>query len=627
MATVYLADDLKHERKVAIKVLKPELAAVVGAERFLAEIRTTANLQHPHILGLHDSGEADGLLFYVMPYVAGETLRDRLDRERQLPVDEAVRIAASVGEALDYAHRQGVIHRDIKPANILLQDGKPVVSDFGIALAVTGGGAGRLTETGLSLGTPHYMSPEQATGDSQVGAATDVYALGCVLYEMLVGEPPYTGSSPQSILVKILQSDPVSAAESRRSVPANVDAVIRRSLEKLPADRFVTARELVAALGDPAFRHGSPAAAVASGPVPGRWFVAALAVVALAASAVAVWSLATRPAAEGPIRFVEAPPPGGRFASAPVVSPNGRTLAMVVEEENGGRRLWVRPLDAEVARPLEGTEGVTAFAWSPDGGEIAFGVAGELRRTTLDGSRSRLIAAMGVQAAAWTEEDELIVARTEGGIVRVPSSGGAPRTVTQGGQYRALAVVRGGRHLLVFQFGGETGIHTVDLASGEDQLLVPGLASGMEYVAPDIFLYEQGPLAMAQRFDPGNMELVGDPLPVERDLWTLAGSASGAISFLRGGERIGRLAWFDREGRILGEAAPEGRYTEVYLSPDGARMMFTRDDPASGRPDLWIQRLDGDAPPSRFTTDPDVDHLASFSPDGGAVAWEAHSGG
>jgi len=165
MATVYLADDIKHERKVALKVLKPELAAVVGAERFLAEIKTTANLQHPHILPLFDSGEADSFVFYVMPYVEGESLRDRLDREHQLPVDEAVKITTDLAEALDYAHRHEVIHRDIKPANILMHEGRPLIADFGIALAVGAAGGGRMTETGLSLGTPFYMSPEQATTD------------------------------------------------------------------------------------------------------------------------------------------------------------------------------------------------------------------------------------------------------------------------------------------------------------------------------------------------------------------------------------------------------------------------------------------------------------------------------
>jgi serine/threonine-protein kinase len=241
MATVYLADDLRHDRKVALKVLKPELAAVVGADRFLAEIKTTANLHHPHILPLHDSGEADGFLYFVTPYVEGESLRERLDREHQLPVPEAVRIACEIADALHYAHGHGVIHRDIKPANVLLQAGRPVIADFGIALALREGGGDRLTETGLSLGTPSYMSPEQATGDQAVGPATDTYAMGCVLYEMLVGEPPYTGSTAQAILGKIITSAPASVADQRKSVPTNVDAAIARALEKLPADRFRSA--------------------------------------------------------------------------------------------------------------------------------------------------------------------------------------------------------------------------------------------------------------------------------------------------------------------------------------------------------------------------------------------------
>ena len=265
MATVYLADYLKHERKVALKVLKPELAAVVGAERFLAEIKTTANLTHPHILPLHDSGEADSFLFYVMPHIEGESLRERIDREKQLPVDEAVKITTDLAEALDYAHRHKIIHRDIKPANILIHEGRPLIADFGIALAVGVAGGGRLTETGLSLGTPHYMSPEQATGDQAVGVATDIYALGAVLYEMLVGEPPYTGSTAQAILGKIIQGKLASATEERTSVPANVDAAIRKALEKLPADRFTSAQDFAKALADPGFRHGGEVAAAVGG--------------------------------------------------------------------------------------------------------------------------------------------------------------------------------------------------------------------------------------------------------------------------------------------------------------------------------------------------------------------------
>jgi len=202
MATVYLAHDLKHDRHVALKVLRPELAAVIGADRFLKEIKVTANLQHPHILGLIDSGEVDGLLYYVMPSVEGESLRDRLNHEQQLPVAEAVRIATEVASALDYAHRHQVIHRDIKPENILLHDGRALVVDFGIALAVSSASGTRMTETGMSLGTPHYMSPEQAMGEREITARSDVYALGAILYEMLVGEPPFTGPTAQAIIAR-----------------------------------------------------------------------------------------------------------------------------------------------------------------------------------------------------------------------------------------------------------------------------------------------------------------------------------------------------------------------------------------------------------------------------------------
>jgi serine/threonine protein kinase len=213
MATVYLAHDLKHDRNVAIKVLRPELAAVIGADRFLSEIKTTANLQHPHILSLFDSGTVDGTVFYVMPFVDGESLRDRLTREKQLPLRDALAIAREIADALQYAHSHGVIHRDIKPENILLQGGHALVADFGIALAASKVGGNRMTETGMSLGTPQYMSPEQAMGERELDSRTDVYALGCVTFEMLAGEPPFTGPTAQSIVAKVI----TAAATPRRS--------------------------------------------------------------------------------------------------------------------------------------------------------------------------------------------------------------------------------------------------------------------------------------------------------------------------------------------------------------------------------------------------------------------------
>src|SRR5215217_5959206 len=254
MATVYIADDVRHRRKVAIKVLKPELAAVLGAGRFVQEIATTAALQHPHILPLFDSGEADGFLYYVMPFVEGETLRQKLDRETQLGIDEAVKIAREVADALDYAHRHGVIHRDIKPENILLHDGRPIVADFGIALAVSAAAGGRMTETGLSLGTPHYMSPEQATAERDLTNRSDIYSLGSVLYEMLTGDPPHTGASAQQIIMKIVTEEAAPVTKLRRSVPHNVAAAVAKALEKLPADRFESAAEFAKALGDSSYR-------------------------------------------------------------------------------------------------------------------------------------------------------------------------------------------------------------------------------------------------------------------------------------------------------------------------------------------------------------------------------------
>ena len=251
MATVYLAHDLKHDRQVAVKVLKPELAAVLGAERFLAEIKVTANLQHPNLLPLFDSGQTDGFLYYVMPYVEGQTLRARLERERQLPVDETVRLVTLIASALAYAHARGVIHRDLKPENILLQSGQPVVADFGIALAVAQAGGARVTETGLSLGTPHYMSPEQAAGARDLDARSDQYALAAVTYEMLSGEPPHSGPTAQAIIARLMTEQVRSLRLTRPGVPVAVDLAVARGLAKTPADRFDTVAAFAAALGQP----------------------------------------------------------------------------------------------------------------------------------------------------------------------------------------------------------------------------------------------------------------------------------------------------------------------------------------------------------------------------------------
>src|SRR5687767_13411492 len=374
MATVYLAQDIKHDRKVALKVLKPELAAVLGADRFVVEIKTTASLQHPHILPLFDSGTADGFLFYVMPFIEGETLRDKLNRETQLGVDEAVRIAREVADALDYAHSKGVIHRDIKPENILLANGRPMVADFGIALAVSAAAGGRMTETGLSLGTPHYMSPEQATAEREITARSDEYSLASVLYEMLAGVPPHEGGTAQQTIMRILTDTARPLGELRKSVPPNVSAAVAKALEKLPADRFETVRAFTDALADRSWTSADapPVAAHFAAPVDWR---SRIAIPAMGLSgvllAILAWQL-TRPTPAPRVARYEVAWPGSSSGETLgdnanlIVSPDGSRL-ITAHSDGGQRKLFVRRADQLEPAELPGTEGANNPSFSPDG--------------------------------------------------------------------------------------------------------------------------------------------------------------------------------------------------------------------------------------------------------------------
>jgi serine/threonine-protein kinase len=266
MARVILAEDRKHHRPVAIKVLRPEVADALGSERFLREIEIAAKLTHPHIVPLHDSGDADGLLYYVMPFVEGESLRDRLTREQQLPLDDALRITREVASALAYAHGRGVVHRDIKPENILLEAGHAVVSDFGIARAVTAAASDRLTHTGIAIGTAAYMSPEQATGEREVDGRSDIYSLGCVLYEMIAGAPPFAGPNAQAMIARRLAGPAPSLAVVRDEIPERLEWAVRKAMARAPADRFVTAEQFAIALSESSISESAAARVALPGP-------------------------------------------------------------------------------------------------------------------------------------------------------------------------------------------------------------------------------------------------------------------------------------------------------------------------------------------------------------------------
>ncbi len=443
MATVYLAADLKHDRQVAIKVLRPELAAVIGADRFLSEIKTTANLQHPHILPLFDSGAADSFLFYVMPYVQGETVRDRIDREKQLPVADAVRITTEVAGALDYAHRSGIIHRDIKPENILLHDGRALVADFGIALAASKAGGTRMTETGMSLGTPHYMSPEQAMGEREITARSDVYALGCVLYEMLLGEPPFTGPTAQSIVAKVMTAEPAALSAQRKSIPPEVEDVVLTALEKLPADRFGSAAEFAAALG------GGPTPSLSSrstrahssrpaAPPPRLLWLALAAMTALA-----IWGLLGQRSSVGPAVYDAALPDSApiTFGATTLTTSYGSSFrnlsiapagdfAVYAARQGDSTSLWYRSLRDATVRPIAGTTGGIAPRISTDGSRVGYLVGDRVMVVPIAGGEPRmLLAGQAATSGQWIDQAQYLVVDADGNRVNwLDPEGGTSRS-------------------------------------------------------------------------------------------------------------------------------------------------------------------------------------------------------
>jgi eukaryotic-like serine/threonine-protein kinase len=377
MATVYLAMDLRHHRQVALKVLRPDLAANLGAERFLREIETTAGLRHPHILPLYDSGRTGGqpdgraedFLYYVMPYVEGESLRDRLRREKQLPLDDALRIAREVADALGYAHEHGVVHRDIKPENILLERTHAVVADFGIARAVTSAAGDQITQPGMAVGTVAYMSPEQAAGESNVDGRTDVYALGCVLYEMLAGQPPFTGPTAESVARQHVVATPPPITQIRPSVPATVAAALARALAKTPADRFQSPAEFIAALD-----AAEPTRVLPASPRRSPRLVPALMILAVAGVGAAIWwrnRLATGDAGSAPVTLRQV-----TFSQAveeyPALSPDGKSLVFS-RDVTGHRQLFLRELPDGPERQLtQGDYDNIQAIWTPDRRAVLF---------------------------------------------------------------------------------------------------------------------------------------------------------------------------------------------------------------------------------------------------------------
>ena len=662
MAMVYLARDLRHDRLVALKVLRPELAAVIGAARFLAEIKTTANLQHPHILPLHDSGEADGTVFYVMPFVEGQTLRARIQHEKQLPVDESVKIAKEVAGALDYAHRHGVVHRDIKPENILLHDGQALVADFGISLAVSRSeGGSRMTETGMSLGTPHYMAPEQAMGEREITAKADIYALGCVLYEMLTGEPPFTGTTAQQIIARAVTESPRPITMHRHTVPVHVEATTLKALEKLPADRFASAAEFAAALENPALTASAVAARPGAAGRGGDWRaraaipLAAIAMVSTIGFAVTL----LRPAPPAPVSryalsFATAQAP---VADRPIaISPDGSHLAYIGPGEVGGTQIWLKSRDSDEAEPLAGTSTAVSFTFSPDGRWIAFTQQNQqVKKVPILGGAAIALAdfAQATRGIAWLDDGTIVYLESGARVLkRIPDVGG-PATViweadsTQPTTAYYPVAIAGGRGVLFTVCEGGAGcpaamdVWAANLRSLKAQRVAPGAIRA--FYAPTghlVYVRRDGGM-LAVPFSARSLRATGAPFPVKDSIAigvlsipAFALSNEGTLLTRVGGSSAifvtRELVWVDRAGR---ETAVDPTFTFVTtsfganvgwaISPDGNRVAIGLNTEAGDN--VWVKQLPR-GPLSRLTFDSTESFRPRWTRDGRSVIYTTRRG-
>ena len=622
MATVYLARDLRHDRQVALKLLRPELGAVLGVERFLSEIKVTANLQHPHLLPLFDSGEAEGLLFYVMPYVQGESLRARLTRERVLPVQEAVKLTVAVASALDYAHRHGVIHRDLKPENILLHDGQPMVSDFGIALAISNAGGSRITQTGMSLGTPEYMSPEQATGTEGVDARSDQYSLAAVLYEMLGGEPPHTAATVQALIARVLTERPRPVRATRDAVPVHVERSLQKALAKLPADRFQSAAQFAEALEHPELTAGLAPDGTVTGPVTPLRRIGQIVPWVIAAGAVAFALL--RPGAGapaipgGPLARLLIPPPPSLAVSTGVsqmiLSPDGGTL-LVGGQGTRGTGFLVRNLNDTVYRLLPGTERGRSPMFSPDGKSIAFVADSGLWRVPLGGGQRGFIAKFGLGGGgSWGRRDTIVIAIAVPGraaLWKVPATGGEAVRLTQpdSGEADLFPSYLWDDKTIVFS---RTRTPNLDqprlmLLSPDGQVTDLGARGLKPRVVADRYLVYTSPEGdlMAALLDLGRRRFSKQPVNVSEQLAQQFGteasravgwdvSANGTLAFFSGGAERSQLVLVDRGGKAeaLHQAIRYFRLPRVL--GDGSRILVqVSEGPANtlgsrGASDIWM---------------------------------------
>jgi serine/threonine-protein kinase len=605
MATVYLAHDLRHERDVAIKVLHPDLGAALGADRFLAEIKTTAKLQHPHILPLLDSGAADGLLYYVMPYVRGETLRGRLERERQLAIPDALQIAREVADALHAAHALGVVHRDIKPENILLQDGHALVADFGIALAVQQAGGQRMTQTGLSLGTPQYMSPEQAMGERAVDARSDIYALGAVTYEMLAGEPPFSGASVQAIVAKVLSERPVSLHTIRDTVSPSLNTAVQQALAKLPADRFATAQLFAAALVQSADDSDPPELRAGARGRRGL-SVTTIGLVALLSASLggvgAWWAFGGESTTHGTERtstFALDGLSGSALQNRMLaLTPDGSTLVAVGKGGIGGDQLVVRRMQSLEFTRIPRTAGAFDPTISPDGKSVAFIINRTIYRAPLTGGEPVQLASLPFDpyGLAWSADGEIIAgAASKRTLTLVNDANGSVRELAAApaGTVATWPLVSGAPGEVFFSAlttaTDSVRVHALDLKTGAVTEVGTDAYMVLGVIRDRLVYLDRTGGVLAAPYSSRSHHVTGRGVRVAGGVFiNPSGLGLGQAVLARSGDLVYRdtreaalLMVRDAEGRISQAVPDTSAFEHPRFSPDGRRLAVTMLDPTT----------------------------------------------